>query len=63
MDLTVLSSSCICLLGILNIVSAVELTFELPDDARQCFHEEIDRGVNCTVEFQASHSKNRIGCC
>jgi len=33
-------------------VSSIELTFELPDNARQCFHEEITKGLKCTIEFQ-----------
>lgn len=33
-------------------VSAVELTFELPDNARQCFHEDIEQSVKATIEFQ-----------
>ncbi|XP_076336854.1 transmembrane emp24 domain-containing protein 7-like [Tachypleus tridentatus] len=33
-------------------VGAVELTFELPDNAKQCFHEEIPEGTLSTVEFQ-----------
>ncbi|XP_014663161.1 PREDICTED: transmembrane emp24 domain-containing protein 7-like [Priapulus caudatus] len=48
-------SICLLVLGVASILSislAVELTFELPDDQRQCFHENIDRGVNCTIEFQ-----------
>lgn len=35
-----------------NLVQAVELTFELPDSAKQCFHEDIHQGVESTVEFQ-----------
>jgi len=31
---------------------SAELTFELPDNDRQCFHEVIDKGVKCTIEFQ-----------
>jgi len=31
---------------------AVELTFELPDNAKQCFYEEIKEGTKGTVEFQ-----------
>ncbi|XP_015919020.1 transmembrane emp24 domain-containing protein 7 [Parasteatoda tepidariorum] len=34
------------------IVTAVELTFELPDNAKQCYHEDIEQGVKSTVEFQ-----------
>jgi len=31
---------------------AVELTFELPDSAKQCFHEDVKAGTKCTLEFQ-----------
>ncbi|XP_030367175.1 transmembrane emp24 domain-containing protein 7-like [Strigops habroptila] len=31
---------------------ASEITFELPDNARQCFYEEIIQGTKCTLEFQ-----------
>lgn len=34
------------------IAFGVELTFELPDNARQCFHEEIPVGEKCTIEYQ-----------
>ena len=39
-------------LAVLNTALAVELTFELPDNAKQCFHEDIRQGVDSTVEFQ-----------
>lgn len=32
--------------------NAVELTFELPDNAKECFHEDIEKGVETTLEFQ-----------
>ncbi|XP_013392434.1 transmembrane emp24 domain-containing protein 3-like [Lingula anatina] len=35
-----------------NFALGVELTFELPDNARDCFHEVIDKDVKCTIEFQ-----------
>lgn len=31
---------------------AGEMTFELPDNEKQCFFEEIDKGVESTLEFQ-----------
>lgn len=31
---------------------AVELTFELPDNARECFYQEIEKNVSATLEFQ-----------
>lgn len=37
-----------------TFVESIELTFELPDNAKQCFHEEIEKGIKCTVEFQVS---------
>ncbi|XP_054721699.1 transmembrane emp24 domain-containing protein 7-like [Uloborus diversus] len=36
----------------ISSVITVELTFELPDNAKQCFHEEIPAGEKATVEFQ-----------
>lgn len=32
--------------------SAVELTFELPDNAKECFYENIQKGIQTTFEFQ-----------
>lgn len=40
----------VCSLSVLT--SAVELTFELPDNAKQCFHEDIEQGVKSSIEFQ-----------
>jgi len=34
-----------------NVLS-VELTFELPDSAKQCFYEDIRQGIKSTIEFQ-----------
>jgi len=30
----------------------VELTFELPDSAKECFHEHIEKDTESTLEFQ-----------
>lgn len=37
-------------------VGGSELTFELPDNAKQCFYEDITIGTKCTLEFQVRHS-------
>lgn len=29
-----------------------ELTFELPDSAKQCFHEDVPRGVRLSLDYQ-----------
>jgi len=33
-------------------VGGVELTFELPDNAKECFHEQIEKDTESTLEFQ-----------
>lgn len=35
-----------------NLYSCTELTFELPDSARECFYEEIKKNTSATLEFQ-----------
>ncbi|XP_056648336.1 transmembrane emp24 domain-containing protein 3 [Diorhabda sublineata] len=35
-----------------QICIATELTFELPDSAKECFHEEIKANTSCTLEYQ-----------
>ena len=35
-----------------SLVSSVELTFELPDNAKECFYENIPKGKQTTFEFQ-----------
>uniref|UniRef100_A0A8C6FSX3 GOLD domain-containing protein n=2 Tax=Moschus TaxID=68410 RepID=A0A8C6FSX3_MOSMO len=32
--------------------SASEINFELSDNAKQCFHEDIMQGTKCTLEFK-----------
>lgn len=31
---------------------SVEFTFELPDNAKECLHEDIDKGTETTLEYQ-----------
>lgn len=33
-------------------VLGVELTFDLPDSARDCFHEEIKKNTSVVLEYQ-----------
>lgn len=37
---------------IVKLANSVELTFELPDNARECFYEEIKQNTSATLEFQ-----------
>ena len=41
-------------LFICRLSESVELTFELPDSAKECFHEVIEKDVEATVEFQVN---------
>lgn len=52
MSLDLVLLVCLAILFLSNRSLAVELTFELPDNAKQCFHEDIRQGVVSTVEFQ-----------
>lgn len=46
------STKILLLLSCISLSVAVELTFELPDNAKECFYEEIEAGTDFTVEFQ-----------
>ncbi|XP_050498441.1 transmembrane emp24 domain-containing protein 3 [Diabrotica virgifera virgifera] len=39
-------------LGLFQFALGTELTFELPDSAKECFHEEIKKNTSCTLEYQ-----------
>lgn len=48
-------STCTILLAfctVFQIVSSTELTFELPDNGKECFFEEIKANTSATIEFQ-----------
>ncbi|XP_023017266.2 transmembrane emp24 domain-containing protein [Leptinotarsa decemlineata] len=38
--------------GLMQYSLSTELTFELPDSAKDCFYEEINKNTSCTLEFQ-----------
>uniref|UniRef100_A0ABM5FT16 Uncharacterized protein isoform X3 n=1 Tax=Pogona vitticeps TaxID=103695 RepID=A0ABM5FT16_9SAUR len=46
------SAALLLLLNLGWAARASEITFELPDNAKQCFYEEIVQGTKCTLEFQ-----------
>lgn len=42
-------------------VSGVELTFDLPDSARDCFHEDIKKNTSVILEYQVRlEEKSRL---
>uniref|UniRef100_A0A8C5PKJ2 Transmembrane emp24 domain-containing protein 7 n=1 Tax=Leptobrachium leishanense TaxID=445787 RepID=A0A8C5PKJ2_9ANUR len=45
--------TCLSLLLLcIGFAKSSEITFELPDNAKQCFYEDITKGTKCTLEFQ-----------
>lgn len=38
-----------------------ELTFELPDNARQCFHEDVEQGVRLSLDYQVRRDGASVG--
>ena len=43
-----------CLLLHVFVVFAGELTFELPDNDKQCFYQELEKDVKFEIDFQVS---------
>ena len=46
--------------GLFDLAYSVELTFELPDSAKQCFFQEIEEGVESTIEFQVKEIFEKV---
>jgi protein ERP2 len=44
--------ACIGALFLAAVGAGVELTFELPDNAKECFYQDIERNTSATLEFQ-----------
>jgi protein ERP2 len=42
----------VCIIFLFKQIIANELTFELPDNAKECFHEQLKIGSKFTLEFQ-----------
>lgn len=40
-------------------VLSVELTFDLPDSARDCFHEHIKKNTSVVLEYQVKKLNNK----
>ncbi|XP_026149183.1 transmembrane emp24 domain-containing protein 3 [Mastacembelus armatus] len=47
-----------CLLLHVFVVSGTELTFELPDNDKQCFYEELKKDVKFDIDFQVISGGN-----
>ena len=42
---------------LIALASSIELTFELPDNANQCFYEDLKKDVDTVFEFQVPYLK------
>lgn len=42
------------LITYITLGASTELTFELPDNEKQCFYEDLDSGVKFDIDFQVS---------
>lgn len=52
---------CFSLILLSQIVFGVELTFDLPDSSRECFHQEIVKNTTAVLEYQVNwQSSHRI---
>ena len=51
----------LCLALTVGLVGGTELTFELLQHDKQCFYEEIEAGMEATLEFQVRFYINRKG--
>jgi hypothetical protein len=58
-SLSVLSSLVLFLLSPLFSLG-VELTFELPDNAKECFFEVIEKDVEATLEYQVRKKERKV---
>lgn len=45
---------CVSLFGTISRTGGVELSFELPDNAKQCFYEDIQKNETAMFEFQVN---------
>lgn len=52
-----LTSLCV-FLQVIDIINSVELTFELPDNSKECFYELIEKNKTATLEYQVRIRKS-----
>ena len=50
--------SLLVLFSIFDQTLGVEFTFELEDNAKQCFFQDIEKGTSATLDFQVSFIKS-----
>lgn len=44
------------LLQLIDTINSVELTFELPDNSKECFYQDIAKNKSAVLEFQVKRN-------
>lgn len=47
-------------LSLIDYINSVELTFELPDNDKQCYYQDIEKNKTAILEYQVSVYKELI---
>lgn len=42
------------ILALIDYINSVELTFELPDNSKECFYQDIGKNKTAILEYQVS---------
>lgn len=45
-------------LCLIDLIASVELTFELPDNSKECFYQEIGKNKSAILEYQVKIMEN-----
>lgn len=53
-------NGCLSVLLLSQLVFGVELTFDLPDSSRECFHQEIKKNTSAVLEYQVNKFSNSL---
>lgn len=48
------------LLQLIDTINSVELTFELPDNSKECFYQDIAKNKSAVLEFQVGYQWKEI---
>lgn len=53
--------SCLLLLRVFAVLGT-EFTFQLPDNDKQCFYEELEKDTRFDIDYQVSHCARASWC-
>lgn len=42
-------------LKLIDLINSVELTFELPDNSKECFYQEVGKNRSAILEYQVKN--------